>query len=201
MNVTAIILAAGASKRLGTPKQLLRFEGESLLYRTTCAALGSCCDNVIVVTGAAAEACSAEVSHLPVRIQFNARWPQGLASSIQAGMVAIAEQARLPDCVVLAVCDQPHLDSALIDRLIEMHVSAKRGIVASQYAGTSGVPALFALNYYTVLAALGGDRGARELFAKFSNDLANVPFPLGAVDIDTAADLHALNASTVPVCG
>jgi molybdenum cofactor cytidylyltransferase len=191
MNATAIILAAGASTRLNTPKQLIQFQGESLLRRTTRTVLGSRCHDVIVVTGAAAEVCTAELRGLPVRTKFNPLWSQGLSSSIRAGMAAVAAHSQLPDCVVLIVCDQPHLQIVQIDHLLEAHTVTGCGIVASRYSSTLGVPALFAAIYYPALASLQGDRGARNLFTQFENDCATVPFPLGAIDIDTPSDLAA----------
>ena len=193
MNAAALILAAGASSRLHTPKQLVRFRGESLLRHAARAALGSRCRDIIVVTGAHGERCASEVRGMPVTVRHNPRWADGLSSSIRAGMAVVAERVCLPECVVLLVCDQPHLEAGLINCLLEMHAVAGCGIVASRYAETLGVPALFAANYYPALTALEGDRGARQLFQQFEDDCAAVPFPCGEVDIDTPADLELVS--------
>lgn len=201
MNAAALLLAAGASSRLNTPKQLVRFRGEALLRHAARIALRSRCTDVIVVTGAFGERCAAEIADLPVTVRHNPRWADGLSHSIRAGMAVIAERILLPDFVVLLVCDQPHLETALIDQLVETHVATGRGIVASHYAGTLGVPALFAADYYPALATLEGDCGARQLFQRFSDDCASVPFPRGDVDIDTPADLQFVSHQTESVSG
>lgn len=190
MNAAALILAAGASSRLHTPKQFVRFQGESLLRHAARVALGSRCCDVIVVTGAHGARCAAEVRGMPVTIRYNPQWADGISSSIRAGLAVVAERTCLPECVVLLVCDQPHLEADQINRLLEMHAVAGCGIVASKYAETLGVPALFAANYYPALTALRGDRGARQLFWQYDYDCAAVPFPFGEVDIDTPADLE-----------
>lgn len=195
MNAAALIFAAGGSSRLHTPKQLVRFRGETLLRHAVRAALSSRCSDVIVVTGAHGERCAAEVAGMPVTIQHNPRWAEGLSSSIRAGMAVVAERVLLPDCVVLLVCDQPGLEPDLINRLLETHLLTGNGIVASHYAEVLGVPALFAANYYPALTALEGDRGARQLFQQFADDCGSVAFPAGIRDIDTPADLRFISDS------
>ncbi|HKY43419.1 MAG TPA: NTP transferase domain-containing protein, partial [Pyrinomonadaceae bacterium] len=86
VNVGAVILAAGSSSRMGTPKQILQFEGRSLLKRATLAALDAKCRPVVVVTGAHAELCRRELDGLDVREVFNANWETGMASSVRAGI-------------------------------------------------------------------------------------------------------------------
>lgn len=192
MKTGIVILAAGASARLGQPKQLLRFEGETLLGKTARVALESGCHPVVVVLGAHAETCHAEISKLSLHIVRNQNWPDGMASSIRAGVEALRALDDQLEAIILLVCDQPHISAAVIRELL----AARRGdktIVASQYADKLGVPALFAAGYFAELENLGGDAGARLLFSKHAQATAAVSFPEGTIDIDVMADLAALD--------
>jgi molybdenum cofactor cytidylyltransferase len=195
MNAAAVILAAGASTRLGQPKQLLQLEGQTLLRRTVLAALNSRFQRVVIVTGAAAEACTAEVADLPVGLLHNPQWADGLAGSIQVGIVELSATVPCPDCISIAVCDQPHLDNSTFNRLLDCQAATGRGIVASRYSGALGVPALFMRKYYPALLALTGDAGAKSLFRQFATDCASIEFPEGAIDIDSPADYAAALAA------
>jgi molybdenum cofactor cytidylyltransferase len=188
MNAAAVILAAGGSTRLGQPKQLLQFEGQSLLRRTVLAALNSRFQRVVIVTGAAAEACAAEIADLPVGLVHNPRWADGLAGSIQAGIHELSAMLPCPEGISISVCDQPHLAPSTFNRLLDCHAATGRGIVASRYSGALGVPALFMKKYYPALLSLTGDTGAKSLFRQFATDCASIEFPEGAVDIDSPAD-------------
>lgn len=188
MEIAVIILAAGGSKRLGRPKQLLPFHGGSLLRRAAEAAVGSHADHCTVVLGNAAESCGAEVANLPLRLEVNPGWRDGLASSIRAGMNAVRRHHPDLDAVILAPCDQPFLSSAVLNSLMQVHLSTDSGIVASSYAETLGVPALFSAAWFERLASLQGDRGAKVLFDTAGAGLISVPFPQGATDVDTAED-------------
>jgi molybdenum cofactor cytidylyltransferase len=177
--IPAVILAAGASRRLGRPKQLVRFGAETLLARAVAAA--SACDPVIVVTGCQAEAVARELSRLPVHRVFNPGWEEGMASSIRAGVRALPPGA---EGALFLVCDQPAVDRLMVERLLE----AWRGVpVASVYAGVRGIPAILPAAAFPALLALRGDRGAKALLA--GPDVVEVPFPEGAWDIDEPGDL------------
>lgn len=189
MEIGVIVLAAGGSCRLGTPKQLLRFQGVSLLRHAAAAAVGCHADHCTVVLGNEAAACAEEISNLPVHIAVNTAWRDGMASSIRAGLADAQRRHPGMDAVILAACDQPHVTSEVLDSLMDTHLATSSGIVASAYAGTRGIPALFCAAWFPRLAALEGDRGAKALFeAAGENDLALVAFPGGAVDVDTALD-------------
>src|ERR1700761_340285 len=104
MKAAAVILAAGGSTRLGQPKQLLKFAGQTLLRRTVQAALNSRFQRVLVVLGSATEACTKEVADLPVGLVHNSRWADGLSSSIQTGILDLSATAPCPDSIAIAVC-------------------------------------------------------------------------------------------------
>lgn len=190
-----IILAAGGSRRLGMPKQLLQLEGRTLLRRAAEAALACQCGPVAIVLGAAFTAVSAELQNLPVAIAENAHWSEGLAGSIQTGLAKLLEIEPALDAVILAPCDQIHLTAGVLTLLVQVHRQSGRPMVASAYAGTIGTPALFAASEFAALRALSGDQGARRLLARASPQVATVPFPGGEQDIDTLADWHRLAAS------
>ena len=169
MTVVAAILAAGESRRLGHPKQLVEIEGEALLRRTARIALAARVDRVAVVLGAYREQIAPVLAGLAVEVLDNAEWREGMASSIRAAV----EWARAADHLLLLVGDQPRLTTAHLDALIE-----RRALVGSRYAGVVGVPALFPAASFTELAALRGDRGARGMITD------GIDWEPGAIDID-----------------
>ena len=189
-----MLLAAGASERLGSPKQLVQFEGESLLRHTVRAAVDAGCAPVLVVLGANAELCQREVVDLPARVLQNEHWNTGMASSIRCG---IRELDPMPDvaATILLVCDQPHVTTELLQRLMAHGTDAETTIVASHYANTLGVPALFARVHFPELLALAGDLGAKSLFTRHKDRVALVEFSRGVIDIDSAEDLTGLAAT------
>jgi len=193
MSVAAIVLAAGASRRLGRPKQLLQLEGESLLARAIRLANEAGASPVIAVLGAHSEAIRASISSMRVLCAFNERWEQGIAGSIQAGLEAIDLNAPDSTGALLLTCDQPRVTTAHLQVLLNQF--AARGadaIVASRYAGSHGIPAVFPRGVFADLRSLEGDRGARSLLANPPCSLIAVEFAGGEIDIDTPDDLIQL---------
>lgn len=186
--VAAAVLAAGASRRLGRPKQLERIGGRSLVRLALDAACASAADPVLLVVGAQADAVAGEAAGTRARVTFNPAWEEGVASSIRAA-VSAAEAERAA-ALLLVLCDQPAVDASLLERLIARHREGAAR-VACAYAGTLGPPALFGSTHFPSLAALRGDRGAKSLLA----GAATVDFPGGAIDLDTPADLERFRAS------
>ena len=184
-----VILAAGQSKRLGEPKQLLPLEGRSLLRRTVDAALASRCRQVAVVVGAVADRMEEELAGSPVRIVMNDQWSEGLSTSVRAGLESLEEEV---DSVIFVPCDQPALDAAMLDSLVAAHEKSGKPIVVSAYGGAWGAPMLVARRYWPELKALQGDRGAQPVAYAHPGEVENVPFPEGACDIDTREDYEAL---------
>jgi molybdenum cofactor cytidylyltransferase len=187
-----MILAAGASLRLGQPKQLLPFRGRSLLRHAAETALASVCRPVVVVLGALAERLNQELRGLPVTVAMNLQSNEGLSSSIRAGLKALAPEGTGPDAVVIMLCDQPLISAQFLDRLVAVHHSSGKGIVAAEYGGEGGVPALFSRAYYPELAALRGSRGAKPVIVKYAKDAERIPLPEAAIDVDRQADIQWL---------
>jgi molybdenum cofactor cytidylyltransferase len=182
MKIAAIVLAAGASRRLGSPKQLLSMRGRPLVRVIAEEALASSCAAVAVVTGAHADATRDALAGLQVACVHNPNWAEGIASSIRAGVTYAAPF----DAALLMVCDQPRLDRTHLDRLAGAFVA---GAVASRYAGVLGVPAVFGRALFPLLFGLRGDKGAREVL-RGARPLAAIEWPDGAFDLDVPADLE-----------
>ena len=165
MALTCIVLAAGASRRLGHPKQLVEFEGEPLIVRA--ARIASAVAPTVVVT-------RPEFADLVPHAVINEAPDEGIASSIRAGVNACDGD------VLLMLCDQPLITSAHLRALVDAHAP----IAATAYSGTLGVPALFAAEFRDELLALRGDVGAKKVIEAHRDLVAAVAFERAAVDVD-----------------
>ena len=191
-NVGAVILAAGSSSRMGTPKQTLQFEGNSLLRRATLAALDAGCSPVVVVTGAHAELCRREFDRLDVREAFNVDWETGMASSVRTGIEHLVNMDAGIAAAVLLLCDQPHVSADVISGLLEARRATGKQVIASSYGGSFGVPALFSKCLFNELTQLEGRSGAKEIIKRHASEAHFLPFPEGGVDVDTPDDFSRL---------
>jgi molybdenum cofactor cytidylyltransferase len=187
MAIGVIILAAGGSSRMGTPKQLLLYRGESLIRHAAQVALGSVCDRVVVVIGSRADEMRNELADMPLEVIENPNWQVGMSSSIRAGLQALKSTNDLNE-VVIMLCDQPFVNAEVLNDLVTTQRQTGESIVASLYGTTRGVPALFSRNFFDELMSLAADEGARRTIASHPNDVATVIFPQGAIDIDTPRD-------------
>jgi molybdenum cofactor cytidylyltransferase len=193
MSVAAVVLAAGGSIRFGKPKQLAIFQGEPLVRRIVTAAKDAGCAPVVVVVGASAAQIAPVLAGLPVSIIEHPNWSNGLGSSIAVGVMHAASITPDLDAAILLACDQPFVNAVMLRQLIQMHLENKKPIVASAYAETLGVPALFDRSCFGDLLQLTGDSGAKGIILARRNNVTPFDFPAAAVDIDTAADYEKLN--------
>jgi molybdenum cofactor cytidylyltransferase len=192
-SLAAIVLAAGASRRLGQPKQLLMRGGETLLARAIRLAgeAGAAC--VFTVLGANFEVICASVTLDQTILVINDKWQQGISTSIHAGLKALDVVDPSAAGALILSCDQPRLTSDHLRTLIETFAAQPEpSIAASAYAGVLGIPAVFPRMSFTHLRALRGDEGARSLLVKPPCSLIAAPFPGGEIDIDTPTDLTQL---------
>jgi molybdenum cofactor cytidylyltransferase len=186
--IATIILAAGASSRLGTSKQLLIIDNDNLLTRTIKTSLTSEVIKTIVVLGAYAEMHRNAIDKLPVDIIINEGWQSGMGSSIKAGVQHALKSIRDADGVIIVLCDQPMLTANHINTLLETHRQTGKTIIASRYGSSNGVPALFQKSHFNSLINLDGKEGAKKIIQMHSSDTMTVDFPGGEFDIDTQED-------------
>jgi molybdenum cofactor cytidylyltransferase len=192
----AVLLAAGASTRLGQPKQLVRLDGESLLRRTARLAIEASCSPTLVVLGFDAEPMRDELDGLPVDVVVNQDWQEGMGASLRAGMEALRTVDPQPQAVLILVCDQPRLTAGHLNTLLTRHKTAAAtsdvAITASFYARRAGVPAIFAARVFPQLHSSQGDRGAKDLIRAHAAQVQRVPWPNGEIDIDLPSDLTTI---------
>ncbi|RYY57541.1 MAG: nucleotidyltransferase family protein [Chitinophagaceae bacterium] len=186
-----IILAAGESVRLGRPKQNLYYNGKSLVQHVSDEAKKAGLDPVIVVTGAFEKEVLEKLDTDGLTISHNKDWQQGMAAGIKSGLNAL-DTAGAFDAVIVSVCDQPFLSATIFESLKEARLHTGKGIIASAYAGTVGVPVLFDKKYFTALENAEEAEGTKKLIHQFREDLAHVDFEAGSIDIDTEEDYNLL---------
>lgn len=185
----ALVLAAGASTRFGSPKQLVRVQGRPLLHRAVANATEIAGHAVLVVLGAHAADLAPLLRHSTASVIVNRDWSEGIASSIRAGV------ARLPpscDGVLLLLADQAAVTTEDLKRLVGVWRRQPQCIVASRYDTVVGVPAIFPRADFEQLAALRGDRGARDLLRRAADRVIAIELASAAIDIDTPEDLLRL---------
>ncbi len=188
--ISAIVLAAGTSSRMGSNKMLANFNGQPMLRVTLNRVLQSGVDDVVVVTGHQAEQVSAVVADMKVRVVHNPEYAEGLSTSLRAGLNAIASDAAL-----ICLGDMPLIDADLIDRMIAAFNPAEhRNLVVPLFEGEIGNPVLWGAEHFAALKSLEGDRGARTLLDVYQDERVEIVARNSAVlrDADTPEALAAL---------
>ena len=194
VRVGAVVLAAGASTRLGRPKQLVMFDEEPLVRRAARAAVAAGARPVVVVLGAHAALISRALDGVEgVEVVAHAGWHDGMGSTLAAGLRALdlRHEGTPLDGVLLTVCDQPLVDAAALGTLLRAF-DGPGAVVAAAYAGTVGVPAVVGRAHLDALRALGGDVGAGRWLRAHAALVIPVPLAAAARDIDTDDDIVAL---------
>ena len=193
MRVAAIVLAAGSSTRFGKPKQFALFQGETFIRRIAAAAIEADCAPIVVVTGEDAAQITSELTQFTVTIAMNPHWQNGLGSSIGVGVRHAISLAPDVDAALLLTCDQPFVNADVLTQLIQLRLATGKPIIASAYAETLGIPALFDRSCFPDLLGLKEDSGAKKIILTRPDDVVSFVFPAGAIDIDTAADYKKLD--------
>ena len=189
--IGVILLAAGASVRMGAAKQLLEFQNQTLLRRSAEIAL-QVSEKVVVTLGARSSILRKEIEDLPVQTAENEDWERGMGGSTKIGLERLlATNADLRG-VIITVCDQPFVTADLLNRLIAEFDRTNASVVACEYAATLGVPALFSAALFPELLALAPSHGAKQLIKKHLSETVAVAFPEGAFDIDTPQNYEKL---------
>lgn len=192
--VALLLLAAGASSRMGQPKQLLAYRGRTLLRHAAETAVATGCGPIVLVTGAIHDALIAEIDGLPLQAVHNPDWATGMASSIRAGLAAVAEAQ--PTAVLIMLGDQPLVTPELLRQLIAQQQLTQVPIVAAAYGDTLGVPAIFDQCMLAALQQLQGAQGANRLISSLGAAVGRVAFPAGLFDVDTPEQYAALLQAT-----
>jgi molybdenum cofactor cytidylyltransferase len=190
---TAVILAAGASSRLGHAKQLLKIGGEPLLRRTVRIASQAGCHPIVVVLGFEADRMCDELVGLDAIAVVNERWRSGMGSSMRCGVEAALQVKPHPENILLLVCDQFRLTADFLRGLLHVHDCPKYPIAAARYNDGLGVPAVFSSIFFPDLLAVNEDQGARRILERNAEHVAPVDFPEGGLDLDTPEDLKLVN--------
>src|SRR5215208_1382863 len=189
--VAALILAAGASSRMGRPKQLLDWGGRPLVRAAAEVALAARLDPLLVVVGGAQSEVAGALAGLPLRIVANPDYAAGQSTSLRIGIAALDHNA---DAVVVLLGDQPFVTAAIVEQLVAEWQASAAAIVAPIYAGQRGNPVLFARAVFPELLAVQGDQGARTVLAADRARIRLVAFddPCPLADIDTPEDYERL---------
>ena len=187
-----MILAAGSSSRLGRPKQLLEFDGMTLLSHSVIEAANSNASIVVVIIGKNPDLIVKEIDNDIVHIVENKDWEEGMASSVRLGLKTMRDIDTELEAVIFMVCDQPYISSSVLNELMIKYQQTGKPIVTSNYGEATGPPALFHKSLFSELMELKGDVGARKIIQQHAHQAETVLFPQGEIDIDTKEDYEAL---------
>jgi len=180
---------------MGTAKQLLSYQGKTLLDRTIDTAKEVFDqDQIILVLGADHNEIASKIENKNIQISVNNDWQSGMASSIKAGLEALLKQFPDMEHCFISVCDQPYLTSDIFSQMLQLKENLQKEIVVAKYADTMGVPALFSKKYFTTLMALEGEQGAKKIIQQNKDDVETFEFEKGAIDIDTKVDYENLKS-------
>ncbi|HEX4794327.1 MAG TPA: nucleotidyltransferase family protein [Humisphaera sp.] len=190
--IGAIILAAGGSTRMGRPKQLLQFQGQSLLRRAASVAIDAKCDPIVIVIGNHASAMLADLTSLAVHPVENSDWPRGIGTSIRAGVREVL--ARQPDTIAtfIHLCDQPLVASATFEKLLNARKESGKPVCVCSFAETIGPPVLVDRTLFPALLELPDHAGAKKVWTDHPEQLCTVRCPEAALDADTPEDYQKL---------
>ncbi|MGB1284339.1 MAG: nucleotidyltransferase family protein [Polaribacter sp.] len=184
MKIAILILAAGNSSRMGSPKQLLKINGKTFIEIAIENAIETNVKAVFCVLGANAEKITSKISHQNVEFIFNKKYQKGLSSSIVSGVEYIEKQPLNFDAILIVLVDQPEVNSQYLTEIITTYQKNNTKIVASSYSKKSGVPAIFPKKYFKSLQLLKGDKGAKDFLQKHESEIIQLKREQSFLDID-----------------
>lgn len=194
-HIAIVVLAAGASKRMGSPKQLLKWGDGTLIGNAIETASKVTSNEPIVVLGAHYELIKNVIQTSPVTILNNEKWEKGLGSSIAFAVEYLQNSSNI-DGVLITLCDQPLITVDFLNLFISKFQSGKNQILATSYGdGKLGVPVLFDKVYFNDLKKLNGDDGAKEILKGYSSHVEVLTPPMDNMDLDTNEEYTALYQS------
>lgn len=192
-NIAILILAAGASNRIGQPKQLLTYKNGTFISNITKEAIKSKMGDVFIVYGAYRHQIESELRPFARKAKsfYNDNWERGMGNSLAKGITEISQHGNY-DAAIILLADQVMVDANCIRRLVELHQKTGKGLIPSYYAESYGPPTLFSSDYFETLKELDGDVGAKFLFKQNVSDLAAFYYPPAKIDIDHLDEYYEL---------
>ncbi|WMI65428.1 nucleotidyltransferase family protein [Aestuariibaculum sp. YM273] len=194
--IAMVILAAGASKRMGEPKQLLLWGDSTLLEHSIETALDVSANHVYLVLGANYKTLKSKIESRPVEIIYNPDWEKGLGKSISKAVTHLKNSNLKFDGVLFLLADQPFITSDYLEQMIGAFKPKKEQIIATSYVdGENGVPVLFDAVYFTELEALNEDKGAKQILKHHKQKVEILFSGTKNIDLDTQTEyVHAYQA-------
>ena len=194
---SCVLLAAGASRRLGEPKQLVRLDGETLIRHSAQKLIEIGAVEIVVVTGYESDNCLKELSDMPVRVVFNADWKDGMGSSLAAGVNHLSVPAA---GVLVLLCDQWKVSRSDLRSLVDHWLTDISQVICAQWGSQRGIefgpPVIFPKSLFSELQKLNGDRGARPIIEKNRSGVTFVTTENAAFDLDKPADLVPMRSGS-----
>jgi molybdenum cofactor cytidylyltransferase len=187
--ISAIVLAAGLSSRMGKPKLVLPLKGRPVLGRVLTVLRRSKVDEIVVVLGSEAELVRKKIRFKGEKVVVNPRYVRGMSTSIRAGLEGVSRGA---DAAVIVLGDQPLLSSSVVDILVDAFLSKRAPIIVPAYRGQRGNPVLFSRSVFPEIMKIDGDRGAKSVIDAHGNEVLEVEVRDAGVilDVDTPSDLR-----------
>jgi len=192
MKIAILILAAGESKRMNGIKQLLPWKNTTLLGNAIEQALQSKGDAVYVVLGANANQITPTIAHYNIQTIENKNWKNGIGNSIAAGVQYLKENQVHYDAILITLADQPMINAAYYNMLIDAYSQKVAKIIASETNNLPSVPAIFDALYFEQLSQLDQDKGAKEILLAAQKEVYRLPANANLIDIDTTSDYEEL---------
>lgn len=197
--ISAIVLAAGESKRMGRPKQLLEWQGKTLLQHVLESLIHSDADETILVLGYEADRIRESLPEFPIKIVINPDYNLGVASSLRQGLLAMDPRSA---AFLILLADQPGIGPEIMNDMIRQFQQAdpKRGIVRPVYRGRRGHPVLIGVQYLQEALHLQGDVGARRILVNHPEDILEIDMDQDAIlkDIDTPEEYQEYSKRAGP---
>lgn len=191
MKTAIIILAAGSSTRMKTPKQLLDYKGKNLLQRTLDLATELGAEQRLLVLGGWRENIKEQIDASTFDILHNTDHKNGMSTSLKLAINHIRSTSKIESILVM-LCDQPLIPKSHYEQLLKQANQSAVSIVATSYNQILGVPCIFKSNHFEELLNLDGQQGAKFLIKKYKNEVISIPCKNAAFDIDTLEDYHRL---------